>query len=111
MELGPATVRGLVEIAMLIQAREWRRIGHPFVESLDLLGGNGPRTLRLFDHFDLPSSHESVDSDIPGGFFSAGDVQSFFLPNRSSFEFTFRQLSLSRQLLLRPSLEPSPRPG
>ena len=37
MELGSATVRVLVEVAVLVQTGERGRIGHPFVEVADFL--------------------------------------------------------------------------
>ena len=37
MELGSATVRVLVEVAMFVQTRERGRIGHPFVEVADFV--------------------------------------------------------------------------
>src|SRR5947209_14434284 len=37
MELGPATVRVLVVVAVCVQTRAWGRIGHPLVEVADFL--------------------------------------------------------------------------
>ena len=37
MELGSATVRVLVEVAVRVQIRQRRRIGHPFVEVANFL--------------------------------------------------------------------------
>jgi len=57
MKEGPATVRVLVDVAVLVQTGERRRIGHPLVEIADLVGGRLilPLALRCLVHVDIPS--------------------------------------------------------
>jgi hypothetical protein len=45
MELSPTTIRVPIKITVFIKTGEWRRIGHPFVEVANFLGGSMMRCL------------------------------------------------------------------